>query len=255
MRYLLLLILGVILSTSALAETYRAALMAKYIWKDQNIAVCWENPTVENLSGREWVKDAIQKTWQRYSQITFTGWGKCASASPGIRIKIDDEGPHTKGLGKQLSGKKNGMVLNFDFNHWGPNCQKQKEYCIRVIGIHEFGHALSFTHEQNRDNAPPWCAKRHQGSKGDIQIGDFDIHSVMNYCNPEWNNHGILSATDIEALQKFYGEPIKSEDFLVDLKTDAGRKYLNYEEGDELEFLVKLNHPGYFYIIGQSKEV
>ncbi len=44
----------------------------------------------------------------------------------------------------------------------------------------------------------------------------------------------------------------KSKGF-AEIKTDAGRKYLNYEEGDELEFLVKLNQPGSFYIIGQSE--
>ena len=253
LKFFVLMLCTLFVSLQAYCETYRAALMSKYIWKNRNIAVCWENPTPSNLSGREWTQDSVQKTWQRYSQIKFTGWGKCTTISPGIHIKIADEGPHTKGLGQYLSGKKNGMVLNFNFNHWSPSCEDRREYCLRVIGIHEFGHALSFTHEQNRDNAPPWCAKQHQGSKGDIEIGDFDIHSVMNYCNPKWNNSGTLSATDIEALQKFYGEPKETNDFLAEIKTDAGRKYLNYEEGDELEFLVKLNQPGFFYIIGQSE--
>ncbi|SAL66510.1 hypothetical protein AWB70_06321 [Caballeronia cordobensis] len=38
-------------------------------------------------------------------------------------------------------------------------------------------------------------------------IGTWDLASVMNYCNPQWNGDGKLSPTDIEMVQKFYGAP------------------------------------------------
>jgi len=35
----------------------------------------------------------------------------------------------------------------------------------------------------------------------------YDPQSIMNYCNPDYNNHGELSALDIKAAQKLYGAP------------------------------------------------
>jgi len=88
-------------------------------WSSPTIPVCWENPTSTNASGRAWTQQAVEETWERHSSVIFTGWSKCNNTSKGIRILIDDDGPHTKGLGNQLDGTPNGMVLNFTFNKWG----------------------------------------------------------------------------------------------------------------------------------------
>jgi hypothetical protein len=97
-----------------------------------------------------------------------------------------------------------GIVLNFTFQNWSTDCQSTKESCIRAIAVHEFGHALGFAHEQNRPDTPSWC-NDVEGQNGDTLVGSWDLDSVMNYCNPNWNGNGHLSMRDIAGLQKFYG--------------------------------------------------
>jgi hypothetical protein len=172
------------------------------------VSVCWE-PGSSNGPERGWVRDAVTRSWEAQSngKLRFIGFGQCVAASKGIRIAVQEDGPHTKGLGTQLNGKKNGMVLNFTFQTWSPVCAEspaRRESCIRSIAVHEFGHALGFAHEQNRPDTPGECAKKAQGSAGDVMLTPWDLNSVMNYCNPVYNNSGQLSARDVEGLRKAY---------------------------------------------------
>lgn len=173
------------------------------IWQNKTIPVCWENPG-DNGAERGWVQDQIGKTWDAVSSVTFTGWQKCAASSSGIRIHISDEGPHTKGLGDEIDGMHAGMVLNFTFNDWSPSCKGKEEFCIRSIATHEFGHALGFAHEQNRKDKPGSCSAERGGGDGDLVVGEWDLSSVMNYCNPEYNGNGSLSQSDIDGVRLAY---------------------------------------------------
>lgn len=184
-------------------------------WKlsaDSEIAVCWE------VEGAGWPKEkalvqkVIGETWARYSALTFTGWGSCPDANfVGIRILAANQWPHTKGLGAELSGKRDGMVLNFEYALEGfTPCRQNplmRELCTRGIAVHEFGHALGFSHEHNRDDRDSDCFKRPQGPDGDAELTPYDPDSVMNYCNPVYNNYGKLSYFDVVGLRTVYGEP------------------------------------------------
>lgn len=175
------------------------------LWGTMAIPVCWENGSASTATEQGWVQSATQGSWPSVSGVSFTGWGNCTAGSKGIRIRIDDSGPRTMGLGTALNGMVNGMYLNFTFQNWSPACQGQKQFCIQAIAVHEFGHALGFAHEQNRPDRPASCTDAPQGGNGDMTVGPWDLNSVMDYCSPSWNNNGQLSAGDKQGVQQFYG--------------------------------------------------
>lgn len=47
------------------------------LWRPMNVPVCWENPSTGDETKRQWVRDAVARTWEARSGVRFTGWDAC----------------------------------------------------------------------------------------------------------------------------------------------------------------------------------
>lgn len=196
-------------SGTSVSEKYGYVLTVRK-WDSPDIPICWEKFAESSTGDRDLVRAAVKDSWEKYSRVRFLGWGECTGSELGVRIAVRDESPQTLKLGILLMAKPRGMTLNFTMAKWVPkNCTNGRDACVRAIAIHEFGHALAFSHEQNRPDRPDrpqdWCNEAAQGANGDYMTAVYDDASIMNYCNEKWAGQGGLSAIDIEALRKVYG--------------------------------------------------
>lgn len=175
-------------------------------WYSPVIPVCWESDNPEDAQGRRWTEEAVKNTWEAVSSVDFTGWETCADDDyTSVRILAADLAPLTQTTGRNLSGMPSGVILNFTFQEWGQGCAGYMEYCIKALGVHEFGHVLGLAHEHNRADIPTACEEEPQGPMPSYIVTKYDAESIMNYCSEAWNNDGKLSALDVYGIRSIYG--------------------------------------------------
>src|SRR5262245_45029611 len=221
-RLLHLAALGLASATLGFAPP-AAALFANrdYFWAGNpvTIPVCWENPASAPAERREWARDAVESTWQRYARVNFVEWDACSPGDPGVHIRIDSFSRFPGG--STLDGVTDGGHLDLTYAGF-TGCFETPvalEHCIRAVAAHEFGHVLGFYHEEERydyfpaPGLPPACAKQTGFANSTPQYyGAYDLESVMSYCGQPATSPGTwteqLSPGDIAAVQRAYGRRI-----------------------------------------------
>ena len=228
--------------------------------KNAIVPVCWEPYSDPGLlQQRDWVRQAIEKSWMTAANVRLTGWHPCPPSSPlasYITVKASNvvDGTSSCAVGKAALDQLPDSPGN---ESCGLTIGSTDRTDIEGYAVHEFGHVMGYEHEQDQDagfadenyiypyqgNSPCspgggyWNAQADAyvwaqpdgapvGFNNDL-ITAYDPDSIMNYCHEkirEWS--GRLSILDIQGIQQTseYGAPVKSDmdsDGYIDLQDNC----------------------------------
>jgi len=213
------------------------------------IPVCWEDYNESSPQNRILVQAAVENAWEGlssnrntgFSLVDFTGWQECTGSDElnAVKIQVGDithpekvygllplKSPYVEALGVFLKGNDHGVVLNFTMTTESHEslmglCNNNLRQCIKATAVHEFGHVLGMSHENNRsdkDAADPDCASSvisdpdffdGEPTQGLSYFTDYDKKTIMNYCNKDRYRYGsglFLTPTSRLAVKAHYGE-------------------------------------------------
>jgi len=158
-------------------------------------------PYSEWISKQALVRDAMEDSWSKWTNISFTGWGTCSASVSGF-IYVDLIKEDCGGCGDSIPRGYYPQGVRVWLKMENPD-----ERLIRSVAIHEFGHVLGFHHEMDRPDAtfPPGTppCDRIEYTQGVYLTPYYDDVSIMNYCAPR--NRNGLSAGDREGAENLYG--------------------------------------------------
>lgn len=174
---------------------------------------------------RDEVRNILSQTWAKYANVTFTGWDACLNAGyANVDHVIVTFVPPTVGADGKIVEYRGGTApvgafLNVSvqlMNRQVTDSSSLDRFRYEVI--HEFGHALGFFHEQQREDnfvngTPIQCPGTEVVNYQPIYSGQhlssaYDEDSIMNYCNPLLLNGMYpqrLSPLDVAGVGVAYG--------------------------------------------------
>ncbi|MFZ5438853.1 MAG: hypothetical protein ACOZQL_02530 [Myxococcota bacterium] len=199
------------------------------------VPVCWETTGYDFQ--KEVMEDAIAREWGKKIGVEFQWTALCptSGAAKHVRLNIAAAGPTEEGQTLPFYGypgigmrafhtAADGTSVQFWLKATGGNTVRW-EY----LAVHEMGHVLGYQHEMDRpDNTANQCSTMGSGWVGGT-FGDFDMNSIMSYCN---GLLPFLSETDVTGGISLFGPPKGGRetqflvaDFTNDNKADVVQAY------------------------------